>query len=223
MSSCIELPWSLVSPCVCRVSERLSLTIGGSPKLYMYDETPPHPGPRAVRTLKRLEANLKLSDEQSSIPNRLGRRERTILRPSWPNPPVNRQIPRARHRHGRDQCRVLDTTSYAVSTPDLRSCFASHHFYFIFKCTLQFCLPPWPSPILTATLIKRADDFINPTAAGGSFLDKSAGLGEPLNVIISSKTPLKSSRLMDSCNMPKRSDSILSAWGSTLEPPRLLI
>lgn len=38
--------------------------------------------------------------------------------------------------------------------------------------------------LLTATPIKRFDDsdFINPTLGGGSFLDKSAGLGEPLNV-----------------------------------------
>jgi len=35
-------------------------------------------------------------------------------------------------------------------------------------------------------LDERADivDFYNPTLSGGSFLDLSAGLGEPLNVII---------------------------------------
>ncbi|KAJ7497747.1 hypothetical protein FB451DRAFT_242509 [Mycena latifolia] len=45
-------------------------------------------------------------------------------------------------------------------------------------------------PSLLASPIRRADDadFINPTLAGGSFLDKSAGLGEPLNVIISGKS-----------------------------------
>ncbi|KAJ7121277.1 hypothetical protein C8R43DRAFT_1090845 [Mycena crocata] len=42
--------------------------------------------------------------------------------------------------------------------------------------------------LLSASPIKRADDFINPTLTGGSFLDKSAGLGEPLNVIISGKS-----------------------------------
>ncbi|KAJ6594386.1 hypothetical protein B0H19DRAFT_920040 [Mycena capillaripes] len=44
--------------------------------------------------------------------------------------------------------------------------------------------------LLTASPIKRADDsdFVNPTAGGGSFLDKSGGLGEPLNVIISAKS-----------------------------------
>ncbi|KAJ6494943.1 hypothetical protein DFH09DRAFT_1052721 [Mycena vulgaris] len=42
--------------------------------------------------------------------------------------------------------------------------------------------------LLTASPIKRADDFINPTLAGGAFLDKSGGLGEPLNVIISGKS-----------------------------------
>ncbi|KAJ7347111.1 hypothetical protein DFH08DRAFT_961484 [Mycena albidolilacea] len=31
-------------------------------------------------------------------------------------------------------------------------------------------------------------DFINPTTKGGSWLDKSAGLGEPLNVVISAKS-----------------------------------
>ncbi|KAJ7873885.1 hypothetical protein B0H14DRAFT_3557151, partial [Mycena olivaceomarginata] len=43
--------------------------------------------------------------------------------------------------------------------------------------------------LLSASPIKRDDgDFLNPTLAGGSFLDKSAGLGEPLNVIISAKS-----------------------------------
>ncbi|KAJ7879105.1 hypothetical protein B0H13DRAFT_2500411 [Mycena leptocephala] len=43
--------------------------------------------------------------------------------------------------------------------------------------------------LLTASPIKRADeDFINPIVGGGSFLDKSAGLGEPLNIIISAKS-----------------------------------
>ncbi|KAJ7141331.1 hypothetical protein C8R44DRAFT_866964 [Mycena epipterygia] len=38
--------------------------------------------------------------------------------------------------------------------------------------------------------IRRFDnsDFVDPTLGGGSFLDKSAGLGEPLNVIISGKS-----------------------------------
>ncbi|KAF7357785.1 hypothetical protein MVEN_00824500 [Mycena venus] len=43
--------------------------------------------------------------------------------------------------------------------------------------------------LLNASPIKRDDgDFLNPTLGGGSFLDKSAGLGEPLNVIISAKS-----------------------------------
>ncbi|KAJ7162026.1 hypothetical protein C8R46DRAFT_1164332 [Mycena filopes] len=43
--------------------------------------------------------------------------------------------------------------------------------------------------LTTASPIKRDDgDFVNPTLAGGSFLDKSGGLGEPLNVIISAKS-----------------------------------
>ncbi|KAJ7282807.1 hypothetical protein C8J57DRAFT_1296567 [Mycena rebaudengoi] len=45
------------------------------------------------------------------------------------------------------------------------------------------------SSLVTATaLSKRGVDFINPTLAGGSFLDKSGGLGEPLNVIISAQS-----------------------------------
>lgn len=38
--------------------------------------------------------------------------------------------------------------------------------------------------LLSATplLSERAVDFVNPTTNGGSWLDKSAGLGEPLNV-----------------------------------------
>jgi hypothetical protein len=37
--------------------------------------------------------------------------------------------------------------------------------------------------LLSATPVsKRAVDFNNPTDDGGSWLDKSAGLGEPLNV-----------------------------------------
>ncbi|KAK7005913.1 hypothetical protein R3P38DRAFT_3040326 [Favolaschia claudopus] len=43
--------------------------------------------------------------------------------------------------------------------------------------------------LLNAAPVRRDDgDFINPTLNGGSFLDKSAGLGEPLNVIISAKS-----------------------------------
>ncbi|KAF7357778.1 hypothetical protein MVEN_00823800 [Mycena venus] len=38
------------------------------------------------------------------------------------------------------------------------------------------------------TTTKRAVDFINPTTNGGSWLDKSAGLGEPLNVVISAQS-----------------------------------
>ncbi|KAJ7761099.1 hypothetical protein B0H16DRAFT_559528 [Mycena metata] len=39
-------------------------------------------------------------------------------------------------------------------------------------------------PVVT----KRAADFVNPTLAGGSWLDSSAGLGEPLNVVISAQS-----------------------------------
>ncbi|KAJ7497741.1 hypothetical protein FB451DRAFT_242150 [Mycena latifolia] len=43
--------------------------------------------------------------------------------------------------------------------------------------------------LLSATpLAKRAVDFVNPTLGGGSWLDKSAGLGEPLNVVISAQS-----------------------------------
>ncbi|KAJ7347110.1 hypothetical protein DFH08DRAFT_914928 [Mycena albidolilacea] len=44
--------------------------------------------------------------------------------------------------------------------------------------------------LLSATplLSERAVDFVNPTTNGGSWLDKSAGLGEPLNVVISAQS-----------------------------------
>jgi len=48
--------------------------------------------------------------------------------------------------------------------------------------------------LLSATTVtkpavtKRAVDFVNPTSAGGSWLDSSAGLGEPLNVVISAQS-----------------------------------
>ncbi|KAJ6489570.1 hypothetical protein C8R47DRAFT_1124806 [Mycena vitilis] len=45
-----------------------------------------------------------------------------------------------------------------------------------------------PSLLTASPVVKRADDFLNPTTGGGSFLDKSAGLGEPLNVIISANS-----------------------------------
>lgn len=49
----------------------------------------------------------------------------------------------------------------------------------VFIAALFLALPN----LLSASPIKRDDgDFLNPTLAGGSFLDKSAGLGEPLNV-----------------------------------------
>ncbi|KAJ7091896.1 hypothetical protein B0H15DRAFT_922065 [Mycena belliarum] len=44
------------------------------------------------------------------------------------------------------------------------------------------------TPLTVETVEKRAVDFINPTLAGGSWLDKSAGLGEPLNVVISAQS-----------------------------------
>ncbi|KAJ7680764.1 hypothetical protein DFH06DRAFT_428673 [Mycena polygramma] len=45
-----------------------------------------------------------------------------------------------------------------------------------------------PNLLTASPVAKRADDFLNPTTGGGSFLDKSAGLGEPLNVIISANS-----------------------------------
>ncbi|KAJ7680754.1 hypothetical protein DFH06DRAFT_428456 [Mycena polygramma] len=39
-----------------------------------------------------------------------------------------------------------------------------------------------------APVEKRAVDFVNPSLNGGSWLDKSAGLGEPLNVVISAQS-----------------------------------
>jgi hypothetical protein len=49
----------------------------------------------------------------------------------------------------------------------------------VFIAALFLALPN----LLSASPIKRDDgDFLNPALAGGSFLDKSAGLGEPLNV-----------------------------------------
>ncbi|KAJ6594380.1 hypothetical protein B0H19DRAFT_1247057 [Mycena capillaripes] len=39
-----------------------------------------------------------------------------------------------------------------------------------------------PSLLSATPVTKRAVDFVNPTLGGGSWLDKSAGLGEPLNV-----------------------------------------
>ncbi|KAJ7187742.1 hypothetical protein C8R46DRAFT_1052436 [Mycena filopes] len=39
-----------------------------------------------------------------------------------------------------------------------------------------------------ATVAKRAVDFVDPKLAGGSWLDSSAGLGEPLNVVISAQS-----------------------------------
>ncbi|KAJ6625762.1 hypothetical protein B0H10DRAFT_2161644 [Mycena sp. CBHHK59/15] len=45
-----------------------------------------------------------------------------------------------------------------------------------------------PNLLSASPLSRRAVDFVNPTLAGGSFLDKSAGLGEPLNVIISAQS-----------------------------------
>ncbi|KAF7321943.1 hypothetical protein MKEN_00716700 [Mycena kentingensis (nom. inval.)] len=47
------------------------------------------------------------------------------------------------------------------------------------------------TPVTESAIVSRAfddKDFINPTLNGGSFLDASAGLGEPLNVIISGKS-----------------------------------
>ncbi|KAJ7739027.1 hypothetical protein DFH07DRAFT_752288, partial [Mycena maculata] len=50
---------------------------------------------------------------------------------------------------------------------------------------LAFALPS----LLSATpLTRRGVDFINPTLAGGSWPDQSAGLGEPLNVVISAQS-----------------------------------
>ncbi|KAJ7121269.1 hypothetical protein C8R43DRAFT_900223 [Mycena crocata] len=45
-----------------------------------------------------------------------------------------------------------------------------------------------PSLLSATPVTKRGVDFINPTLAGGSWLDKSAGLGEPLNVVISAQS-----------------------------------
>ncbi|KAJ7693448.1 hypothetical protein B0H17DRAFT_933078 [Mycena rosella] len=45
-----------------------------------------------------------------------------------------------------------------------------------------------PGLLSASPLTKRGVDFINPTLAGGSWLDKSAGLGEPLNVVISAQS-----------------------------------
>ncbi|KAJ7071959.1 hypothetical protein C8F01DRAFT_1101974 [Mycena amicta] len=62
-----------------------------------------------------------------------------------------------------------------------------------FLTLISFILPALhlvsASPL--AATSKRQDttgDFVNPTLNGGSFLDKSAGLGEPLNVIVSAKS-----------------------------------
>jgi len=45
-----------------------------------------------------------------------------------------------------------------------------------------------PSLLSATPVSKRAVDFNNPTDGGGSWLDKSAGLGEPLNVVISAQS-----------------------------------
>ncbi|KAJ7141337.1 hypothetical protein C8R44DRAFT_604128 [Mycena epipterygia] len=53
---------------------------------------------------------------------------------------------------------------------------------------LALALPSLISATAIAPPTKRAVDFVNPTLAGGSWLDKSAGLGEPLNVVISAQS-----------------------------------
>ncbi|KAJ6494937.1 hypothetical protein DFH09DRAFT_1052713 [Mycena vulgaris] len=53
---------------------------------------------------------------------------------------------------------------------------------------LALALPSLSSVTPLTPLTERGVDFINPTDGGGSWLDKSAGLGEPLNVVISAQS-----------------------------------
>lgn len=41
---------------------------------------------------------------------------------------------------------------------------------------------------LASPLVKRVEDYVDPRIDGGSMLDASAGLGEPLNVIVSANS-----------------------------------
>ncbi|KAJ7071968.1 hypothetical protein C8F01DRAFT_1225247 [Mycena amicta] len=61
------------------------------------------------------------------------------------------------------------------------------HFTLIPVTLLALALSSFASP-LSESVEKRAVDFVNPTDGGGSWLDASAGLGEPLNVVISAQS-----------------------------------
>lgn len=76
---------------------------------------------------------------------------------------------------------------------------------------LSFFLPAvFASPISC----RSADvDFYNPLLSGGSMLDKSAGLGEPLNVIISAKS---TSTVLD-INSPLGAINYFRALGFSIE------
>ncbi|KAJ7267589.1 hypothetical protein B0H12DRAFT_1209050 [Mycena haematopus] len=53
---------------------------------------------------------------------------------------------------------------------------------------LALVLPSFVSATPVTERAAAGVDFINPTTNGGSWLDKSAGLGEPLNVVISAQS-----------------------------------